>query len=98
MNSDLLDGHYRILKFLNDGEKPKTLLVEDVNLPDSQFIVKQLCPPNSNPQGLTILRRLFASKAATLDKLGQEHDKIQKLIAYFEENEQFYIVQEFIPG
>ncbi|MFN6481410.1 MULTISPECIES: tetratricopeptide repeat protein [unclassified Nostoc] len=99
MNSDLLNGHYRILKVLSDAEKEKTYLVEDVNLSGSQFIVKQLCIPNSsNPQALTILRRLFASKAVTLEKLGQEHEEIQKLIAYFEEDEQFYIVQEFIPG
>lgn len=98
MNSHLLDGHYRILKVLNDEEKGKTYLVEDVNLPGSQFIVKQLHSASSNPQALTILRRLFASKAATLEKLGREHDQIQKLIAYFEDNEKFYIVQEFIPG
>ncbi|MEH1999529.1 MAG: tetratricopeptide repeat protein [Nostoc sp.] len=98
MDSHFLDGHYRILKVLNDGEKGKTYLVEDANLAGSQFIVKQLSPRSSNPQSLTILRGLFASLAASLDKLGQEHDKIQKLIAYFEENEQFYIVQEFISG
>ncbi|MGJ5632463.1 tetratricopeptide repeat protein [Nostoc sp. CALU 1950] len=98
MNSHFLDGHYRILKVLNDGEKGKTYLVEDTNLPGSELIVKQLCPPSQNPQTLTILSRLFASKAATLEKLGQENDKIQKLVAYFEENEEFYIVQEFIPG
>ncbi|MDZ7956216.1 tetratricopeptide repeat protein [Nostoc sp. DedQUE09] len=98
MNSHLLDGHYQILKTLNDGEKEKTYLVEDVNLNGQEFIVKQLCLLNSNPQALTILRRLFASKAETLEKLGQEHDKIQKLIASFEENEEFYLVQEFIPG
>ncbi|MDF5737313.1 MULTISPECIES: serine/threonine-protein kinase [unclassified Nostoc] len=98
MNSHFLDGHYRILKVLNDGEKGKTYLVEDINFPGSQFIVKQLCHPSSNPQSLTILRRLFASKAAILEKLGEEHDKIPKLIACFEENEQFYIVHEFIVG
>ncbi|MEH2438602.1 MAG: tetratricopeptide repeat protein [Nostoc sp.] len=98
MNSHLLNGHYRILKILNDGEKGKTYLVEDVNLANSQFIVKQLLSPGKSPQALTILRRLFDSKAATLEKLGQEHDKIQKLITSFEENEEFYIVQEFIVG
>ncbi|MBD2533284.1 tetratricopeptide repeat protein [Nostoc flagelliforme FACHB-838] len=98
MNSHLLDGHYRILKVLNDEENGKTYLVEDANLPSSQFIIKQLHSSSSNPQALTILRRLFASKITTLEKLGQEHERIQKLIAYFEENEEFYIVQEFIPG
>ncbi|MCC5654226.1 tetratricopeptide repeat protein [Nostoc sp. XA013] len=98
MNSHLLNGHYQILKVLTNGENGKTYLVEDINLPSSEFIVKQLSPPNSNPQALTILRSLFASLAETLEKLGQKHEKIQKLIAYFEENEEFYIVQEFIPG
>ncbi len=98
MNSHLLDGHYQILKVLNQGKKGKTYLVEDANLPGSQFVIKQLHTPNSNPQGLTILRQLLASQVATLEKLGQEHDQIQKLIAYFEENEEFYVVKEFIPG
>lgn len=98
MNIHLLNGHYRILKVLNDNEKGKTYLVEDVNLADSKFIVKQLRSPSSSPQSLTILRRLFDSKAANLEKLGQEHDKIQKLITSFEENEEFYVVQEFIVG
>ncbi|BDI16094.1 hypothetical protein ANSO36C_18960 [Nostoc cf. commune SO-36] len=98
MNSHLLDGHYRILKVLNDGENEKTYLVEDVNFLGSQFIIKQLLSTSSNPQALTILRRLFANKSKTLEELGQEHEQIQKLIAYFEENEKFYIVQEFIPG
>lgn len=97
MKSHLLNGHYRILKVLNEREKGKTYLVEDVNLPGSQFIVKQL-RSRSNPQTVTILRRLFASKSATLEKLGEENKQIQKLIADFEENEEFYIVQEFIPG
>ncbi|MEH2086376.1 tetratricopeptide repeat protein [Nostoc sp.] len=98
MNSHLLDGHYRILEVLNHGEKEKTYLVEDVNLPESLFQVKLLSLPNNNPQALKSLRRLFDSKTATLQKLGQEHDQIQKLIDYFEENEEFYIVQEFISG
>ncbi|MBD2514872.1 tetratricopeptide repeat protein [Nostoc sp. FACHB-973] len=98
MNSHFLDGRYRILKVLNDGEKAKTYLAEDVNLTVNEFVVKQLHLPSSNPQSLTILHRLFASKAATLEQLGQEHEQIQKLVAHFEENEEFYIVQEFIPG
>jgi tetratricopeptide (TPR) repeat protein len=98
MRIHLLDGRYRILKVLNDGEKEKTYLAEDANLPSSQFIVKQLRSSSSNPEALTILRRLLTSKTATLEKLGQENDQIQKLIAYFEENEEFYIVHEFIPG
>ncbi|AFY35499.1 serine/threonine-protein kinase [Calothrix sp. PCC 7507] len=98
MNSQLLDARYRILTVLSAGEVAQTYLVEDTRLPSSPYILKQLHPASNNPQALKILRRLFASEAATLEKLGQEHDQIQKLVAYFEENEEFYLVQEFIPG
>ncbi|WP_017654707.1 serine/threonine-protein kinase [Fortiea contorta] len=98
MNSQLLDVRYRILTVLSAGEVAQTYLVEDTSLDDSLFILKQLRPASNNPQALKIVRRLFASEAITLEKIGQEHDQIQKLVAYFEENEEFYLVQEFIPG
>ncbi|OUL19911.1 serine/threonine protein kinase [Nostoc sp. T09] len=98
MHSHLLDARYRILAVLSAEELAQTYLVEDTNLPSSQFVLKQLHPANRNPQDLKILGRLFTREAETLEKLGQEHDQIQKLVAYFEENEEFYLVQEFIPG
>jgi len=42
-------------------------------------------------------RRLFQSEAETLKKLGN-HDQIPRLLAYFEENQEFYLVQDFIQG
>ncbi|PHJ57402.1 serine/threonine protein kinase [Nostoc linckia z18] len=98
MNSHFLDRRYRILKVLKDGEKAKTYLVEDVNLSAKKFVVKRLYFSTNNTQNLTILHRLLASKVTTLEQLGQENDQIQKQVAYFEENEEFYLVQEFIPG
>ncbi|MDZ8050393.1 MAG: tetratricopeptide repeat protein [Aulosira sp. ZfuVER01] len=98
MHSHLLDARYRILTILSAEELAQTYLVEDTNLPDSQFVLKQLHPANKNPQDLKILNRLFTGEAETLEKLGQEHDRIQKLVGYFQENEEFYLVQEFIPG
>ncbi|MDF5710166.1 MAG: tetratricopeptide repeat protein [Nostoc sp. S4] len=98
MSSKFLDGRYQIIKVLNYQEKIKNYLVEDVNFSGSRYVVKQLRSTSNNPQNLTILRHLFASKVATLEKLGQEHSQIQKLVGYFEENEEFYLVQEFIAG
>ena len=98
MHSHLLDARYRILAVLSAEELTQTYLVEDTNLPNSQFVLKHLHPANKNPQDLNILRRLFTGEAETLEKLTQEHNQIQKLVAYFEENEEFYLVQEFIPG
>lgn len=98
MNSQLLDARYRILTVLSVGEVAQTYLVEDANLPQSKFVLKQLHPASDNPQGLNVLRCLFADEVKILAQLGQEHEQIQKLVAYFEENEEFYLVQEFVPG
>ncbi|MBW4612311.1 MAG: tetratricopeptide repeat protein [Desmonostoc vinosum HA7617-LM4] len=98
MNSQLLDGHYQILTVLNTGELVQTYLVEDTKIPHSKFLVQRLSPPSNNPKTLSILRHLFTSQVANLEKLTKEYDQIQKLVGYFEENEAFYLVQEFIPG
>lgn len=98
MNGQILDARYRILKVLNVDEVIQTYLVEDAILPGSQFIVKQLHPASDHLQDLIGLQSLFADEAKTLQQLGQEHDQIQKLVAYFEENKEFYLVQEFIHG
>ncbi|WGV27163.1 serine/threonine-protein kinase [Halotia branconii] len=98
MDGQILDARYRIIKVLSVEEVVQTYLVEDTSLPDQQFVVKQLHLAKNHPQDLTVLRRLFAEEATAIAKLGKEHDQIQKLIASFEENEEFYLVQEFIFG
>jgi serine/threonine protein kinase len=42
-------------------------------------------------------RRLFQLEAETLERLGK-HDQIPQLLAYFEQDEEFYLVQELIVG
>ncbi len=98
MDGQILDTRYQILKVLSVEEVVQTYLAEDSNLPDQKFVVKQLHLAKNHPQDLTILRRLFTDEATAIAKLGKEHDQIQKLVAYFEENEEFYLVQEFIFG
>ncbi|MBW4645711.1 MAG: tetratricopeptide repeat protein [Goleter apudmare HA4340-LM2] len=98
MHSQLLDARYRILAVLSAREVAQTHLVEDTSVPHKIFVLKQLQPASNNPQALKVLRRLFAGAAESLKKLGQEHEQIQPLVAYFEENEEFYLVQEFISG
>lgn len=94
----LLDGRYRIVKILPRGGFGQTYIAEDIKRPGKpQCVVKQLQPLSKNPTTLQIARRLFQTEAETLEKLGR-HDKIPQLFAYFEENQDFYLVQEFIPG
>lgn len=40
---------------------------------------------------------MFSREAEALERLGK-HDQIPRLLAYFEENEEFFLVQEFIDG
>jgi serine/threonine protein kinase len=40
---------------------------------------------------------LFNTEAESLEKLGR-HDQIPQLLAYFQEDKEFYLVQEFIEG
>jgi serine/threonine protein kinase len=94
----LLDGRYRIVRILPAGGFGQTYVAEDVKRPGNpQCVVKQLRPLSNDPTTLQIARRLFKTEAETLEKLGR-HDKIPQLLAYFEENQNFYLVQEFILG
>jgi serine/threonine-protein kinase len=98
MIDKLLGGHYRIVATLGSGGFSQTYIAEDTHRPGNpQCAVKHLQPANNNQSFLESARRLFKSEAETLEKLGH-HDRIPRLLAYFEENQEFYLVQEFIPG
>jgi eukaryotic-like serine/threonine-protein kinase len=60
--------------------------------------VKHLKPAQSDPKTLGMARRLFESEARVLAELGEISDRIPTLYAYFEEEDEFYLVQEFIEG
>ena len=90
-------GRYRITQFLGKGGFGETYLAIDMALPGHpQCVVKRL-KKNPNPEVLHITRRLFETEAKTLYKLGA-HNNIPQLLAHFEEDGEFYLVQEFIKG
>jgi serine/threonine protein kinase len=98
-NSDKpLGGRYKILGQLGAGGFGQTFLAEDLHLPDRPHcVVKQLKPQVSDPDSLQMARRLFDTEARVLYQLGN-HDQIPRLLAHFEENEEFYLAQELIEG
>lgn len=94
----LLGGRYRLLEQLGKGGFGQTFLAEDVHLPGNPHcVVKQLKPQVSSRKGLEIALRLFNTEAQVLYQLGT-HDQIPRLLAHFEEEQEFYLVQELVDG
>ncbi|WP_026732041.1 serine/threonine-protein kinase [Fischerella sp. PCC 9605] len=98
MLGNTLVGRYQIISHLGGGGFGETFVACDTQLPGSpKCVVKKLKPQATDPVSLQTARRLFDTEAQVLHKLGT-HNQIPQLLAYFEESEEFYLVQEFIEG
>ena len=94
----ILRGHYKIISHLGGGGFGQTYLAEDIDLPNHPAcVVKQLKPVSNEPFVLETAKRLFDQEAQMLYSLGS-HDRIPRLLAHFQEGEEFYLVQEFADG
>lgn len=97
-NNKIIGSRYEIVRVLGQGGFGETYIACDIQRPGKpKCVVKQLKPVFKDVKHLKLARRLFATEAEVLEKVGQ-HPQIPQLLAYFEENEQFYLVQEFIDG
>jgi CHASE2 domain-containing sensor protein/predicted Ser/Thr protein kinase len=94
----LLDGRYQAERALGSGGFGVTYLARDTKRPGKpQCVIKQLVPARRDAGFVSLARRLFNTEAEILGKLGH-HAQIPQLLAYFEERQEFYLVQEFIDG
>jgi eukaryotic-like serine/threonine-protein kinase len=92
-------NRYEIIKDLGGGGFGDTYLAKDLNLPGKPpCVVKHLQPTDNSPTGLALARRLFDTEAQVLYNLGNQCQQIPTFFDNFEENGQFYLVQEFIDG
>ena len=93
-----LGGRYQIFRYLGGGGFGRTYLAHDQHLPGTPAcVVKQLKPRINHPGSYDMACRLFNREAEVLYLLG-EHDQIPRLFAHFEEQQEFYLVQEFVDG
>ncbi len=98
MQGTILRGRYKITKLLGRGGFGETYLAEDSDRPGKPIcVVKQLQVNSNSSSILKAAQRLFNNEAEILYKLGS-HEQIPQLLAHFEQDNQFYLVQEFIDG
>ncbi|NJM46336.1 MAG: ABC transporter substrate-binding protein [Alkalinema sp. RU_4_3] len=91
-------GRYLVTEALGRGGFGSTYIAEDIQRPGSpRCVLKVLRFQSEDLDLLAQVRRMFAQEAETLEKLG-EHPQIPRLLASFEENNEFYLVQELIEG
>lgn len=93
----LLRNHYKILNPLGRGGFGKTYLAEDNDKLKELCVVKQLAFNRSGILALKKAKDLFFLEAQQLQRLGQ-NPQIPSLLAYFEEDDYLYLVQQYIKG
>lgn len=102
LNTDtniILNNRYRIIQAIAQGGFGETFLAEDLQMPSARLcVIKKLKPSANHPHIHEMVKEKFAREAMILEKLGAGCLQIPTLYAYFEENEEFYLVQEWIEG
>ncbi|MBD2356142.1 serine/threonine protein kinase [Tolypothrix sp. FACHB-123] len=95
---ELLRGRYRVIKVISDeGGFGRTYLAEDVDKLNEWCVVKQFAPKIQGTSALKKAVELFQEEAKQLQKLG-EHPQIPTLLAYFEQDNYLFLVQQYIDG
>ncbi|MDJ0774357.1 MAG: serine/threonine-protein kinase [Mastigocoleus sp. MO_167.B18] len=93
-----LRNRFRVIRVLSDeGGFGRTYLAEDVDKLKELCVIKQLAPKLPGNWALKKAMELFQKEATRLQQLG-EHSQIPTLLAYFEQDNYLYLVQQFIDG
>ena len=91
-------GRYLITQYLGGESGIETYLADNLRRQyQSPCSLVQIELPNRHGSGKTRLDRRFAEELSVLERLGY-HEQIPQLWDHFEENDEFYLVQEYIRG
>lgn len=92
----VLNERYVAIKKIGRGGFGVTFLAVDIANNNSYCVIKQLLTIGQDKDTARTALSLFEREAKTLAKIN--HPQIPKLLEYFEDNNQFYLIQEFILG
>ena len=95
--STLFRNRYRVIKALGEGGFSRTYYALDADRMDDTCVIKQFVPQLQGTAALAKASELFKQEAKRLYELG-EHSQIPRLLAYFEQDNRLYLVQELIEG
>lgn len=98
MLNKTIHTRYKIIQPLGSGAFGQTYLATDLALPNEGVcVVKQLKPQSSDPASFKMAKLLFDREAETLKRIGS-YERIPQILDYFEEDQEFYLVQDYIEG
>ncbi|MCF4968522.1 serine/threonine-protein kinase [Nostoc sp. CMAA1605] len=93
----LLNHRYHLIRRIGQGGFGITFLAVDEQLPAKPWcVIKQFHFPSQYGRNYQQAVKLFRQEAVRLD--GLQHRQIPKLLGYFEQENQLYLVEEWIPG
>ncbi|MEY3868429.1 MAG: hypothetical protein RLZZ338_2320, partial [Cyanobacteriota bacterium] len=93
----LLKDHFRATLYLGEGGFGRAFVGIDEHKLNSHCVIKQFLPVQQGSGALQKCIQLFEQEAQLLDKLGK-HPQIPDLLAFFEQDNKLYLIQQYIEG
>ncbi|MBD1908773.1 serine/threonine protein kinase [Funiculus sociatus GB2-A5] len=98
MIGKIVKSRYQIVQLLISGVFGQTYIAEDLHQTGNpRCVLKHFNFASPAPNLSSITKRRFICETETLKKL-KDNEHIPQLLDYFEENQEFFLVQEFIQG
>lgn len=98
MIGQIVDKRYCIIKPISSNILGQIYLAGDTRRPGSpQCVVREIRLNNFNPEHRQIILSLFQKKVEKIDSLSL-HDQLPNLLAYFQEENNIYLIEDYIVG